>query len=106
MPQSPSVEDPAAAGDVVMLLTVKPLFIPVVSVGLCLCGLAPLVFPAETETRMSRSGNVRIAGAILLSLVVLALVWGLYLLAVVFALFGAPRLFTPERSIRLQQRLY
>ena len=54
---------------------------------------------------MSSSMNVRIVGAILLALILPAIVWSFYVLAVSFAIFGLPRLFTPERSIRLQ-RLY
>ena len=71
-----------------------------------LSGLVHLFFPAETEKRMSRSRNVRIAGAILLALILPAIVWGFHILAVLFAIFGLPRLYAPDRSIRLQQRLY
>jgi hypothetical protein len=71
-----------------------------------LSGLEHLLFPAETEKRMSCSRNVRFVGAILLTLIVPAIVWGFYILAVLFAIFGFPRLFAPDRSIRLQQRLY
>jgi hypothetical protein len=63
-------------------------------------------FPDETEKRMSCSRNVRIVGAILLALILPAVVWGFYILAGLFAIFGLPRLFSPDRSIRLQQRLY
>ena len=55
---------------------------------------------------MSCPGNVRIVGAILLALVLPATVWGFYVLAVLFVIFGLPRLFVPERSVRLQQRSY
>src|SRR2546422_8175026 len=71
-----------------------------------LSGLGHLFFPDETEKRMSRSRNVRIAGAILLALILPAIVWGFYVVAVLLAIFGLPRLFAPDRSIRLQQRLY
>ena len=71
-----------------------------------LSGLVHLFFPAETEKRMSRSSSVRIVGAILLALIVPAAVWGFYILAALFAVFGLPRLYAPDRSIRLQQRLY
>ena len=70
-----------------------------------LCGLVHLFFPDETEKRMNCSRNVRIVGAILLALILPAIVWGFYILAVSLAIFGLPRLFTPDRSIRLQ-RLY
>ena len=50
--------------------------------------------------------NVRIVGVILLALVLPAAVWGFYVLAVLFAIFGLPRLLAPGRSIRLQQRSY
>ncbi len=39
-------------------------------------------------------------------LVLPATVWGFYVLAVLFVIFGLPRLFVPERSVRLQQRSY
>jgi hypothetical protein len=52
---------------------------------------------------MSRSRNVRIVGAILLALILPAIVWGFHILAVLFAIFGLPRLFVPDRSIRLQK---
>ena len=55
---------------------------------------------------MSRPRNVRIVGAILLAMVLPAAGWGFYVLAVLFAIFGFPRLLAPERSIRLQQRSY
>ncbi len=70
-----------------------------------LCGLVHLFFPDETEKRMSCSRNVRTVGAILLALILPAIVWRFYILAVSLAIFGLPRLFTPDRSIRLQ-RLY
>jgi hypothetical protein len=85
---------------------VKTFFIPLLCVGMLLSGVAHLFFPDETEKRMSRCRNVRIVGAILLALVLPAVVWGFYILAVLLALFGLPRLFAPGRSIRLQQRLY
>ncbi len=71
-----------------------------------LSGLVHLFCPDETEKRLSCPGNVRIVGAILLALILPAVVWGFYLLAVLFALFGLPRLFAPDRSIRLHQRMY
>jgi hypothetical protein len=84
----------------------KSTFIPLVCLGMLLSGLVHLFFPAETEKRMSSSRNVRIVGAILLALILPAIVWGFFILAVLFAIFGLPRLLTPDRSIRLQQRLY
>ena len=42
-------------------------------------------------------------GAILLGLIVPAGVWGYYLLAILFTVFGLPRLLAPGRSIRLQR---
>ena len=71
-----------------------------------LSGLVHLFFPGETEERMSYARNVRIVGAILLALILPAVVWRFYILAVLFAIFGLPRLLAPDRSIRLQQRLY
>jgi hypothetical protein len=71
-----------------------------------LSGLAHLFVPQETEKCMSRSGNVRIVGATLLVLILPALVWGFYILAVLLAIFGFPRVFAADHSIRLQQRLY
>ena len=70
-----------------------------------LCGAVHLLFPDETERRMSRSRNVRTAGAILLALVLPAIAWGFDVLAILLAIFGLPRLLSPDRSIRLQ-RLY
>jgi hypothetical protein len=55
---------------------------------------------------MSRAGNVRIVGALLLALLLPAIAWGFYVLAVLLALFGLPRFLAPDRSIRLQRRLY
>ena len=85
---------------------VKSFFIPLVCLGMVLSGLVHLLFPDETEKRMSRSRNVRVVGAILLALILPAVVWGFHILAALFAIFGLPRLFAPDRSIRLQQRLY
>lgn len=84
----------------------KSFFIPLVCLGLLLSGCVHLVFPEEAEKRMSCSTNVRIVGATLLALTLLAVIWEFYILAVLLAIFGLPRLFTPDRSIRLQQRLY
>ena len=84
---------------------VKSFFIPLVCLGLLLCGLTHLFFPDETEKRMSCSRNVRMVGVILLALILPAIVWGFHILAVSLAVFGLPRLLTPDRSIRLQ-RLY
>ena len=85
---------------------VKSFFIPLIWLGMLLSGLVHLLFPQETEKYMSRSGNVRIAGTTLLVLIPPALVWGFYILAILLAIFGVPRVFAPDRSIRLQQRLY
>ena len=82
---------------------VKSFFIPLVCVGMLFSGLVHLFFPDETEKLMSRSRNVRIVGAILLALILPAIVWGFHILAVLFAIFGFPRLLVPDRSIRLQK---
>ena len=71
-----------------------------------LSGLLHLFFPGKTERHMSCPRNVRIIGAILLVLVLPATGWGFYVLAVLFVIFGLPRLFAAGRSIRLQQRSY
>ena len=84
----------------------KPLFIPLVCLGLLLSGLLHLFFPGEAEKHMSCLRNVRIVGAMLLALVLPATVWGFYVLAVLFVIFGLPRLLEPGHSIRLQQRSY
>ena len=49
-----------------------------------LSGLLHLFLPGETERHMSCPRNVRIVGAILLTLVLPAAVWGFYVLAVLF----------------------
>ena len=85
---------------------VKSFFIPLVCLGMLLSGLLHLFLPRETEKHMSCPRNVRIVGGILLALVLPATVWGFYVLAVLFMIFGLPRLFAPERTIRLQQRSY
>ena len=82
------------------------IFIPLVCLGMLLSGLLHLVLPGETERHMSCPRNVRIVGAILLTLVLPATVWGFYVLAVLFVIFGLPRFFAPGLSIRLQQRSY
>ncbi len=82
---------------------VKSILIPLVCSGMLMSGLLHLFLPAETEKRMSRPRNVRIVGAILLGLVLPATIWGFYVLAVLLAIFGLPRLVTPGQSIRLQQ---
>jgi hypothetical protein len=46
---------------------------------------------------MSCSRNVRIVGAVLLALILPAIVWSSYILAVLFAIFGLPRLLAPAR---------
>ena len=68
-----------------------------------LSGFLHLFRPDDAEKHMSCPRNVRIVGAILLGLVLPAAMWGFYVLAVLLALFGLPRLVTPARSIRLQQ---
>jgi len=85
---------------------VRSMFIPLVCAGLMLSGLMHLLFPDETEKHMSSARNVRIVGTILLVLIAPAVVLGYHILAVLFALTGIPRVLTPHRSIRLQQRLY
>ena len=84
----------------------KSFFIPLVCLGMLLSGLLHLFLPSETEKHMSCPRNVRIVGGILLALVLPATVWGFYVLAVLFVIFGLPRLFAPGHSIRLQQRSY
>jgi hypothetical protein len=84
----------------------ETVFIALVCLGLLLCGLVHLILPETTERLMSRSVYVRIAGAILLIMTMTAIRLGYYLLAALFLIFGLPRLLTPDRSIRLQQRLY
>src|SRR5215470_15156206 len=86
--------------------TVKSSFIPLVCVGILLSGLVHLFLPDKTEKYMSRPGNVRIVGGILLALVLPATLWGFYVLAALFVIFGLPRLLAPRHSIRLQQRSY
>jgi hypothetical protein len=83
----------------------QAVFVPLVCLGLLLCGLAHLLFPDATDREMSRSGNVRLAGATLLALVIPAIVLRFYVLAILFAIFGLPRLCAPHRSIALQ-RIY
>jgi hypothetical protein len=78
----------------------------VVCLGMLLSGPLHLFFPGKTERHMSCPRNVRIIGAILLVLVLPATGWGFYVLAVLFVIFGLPRLFAAGRSIRLQQRSY
>jgi hypothetical protein len=85
---------------------VKSLFIPLVCLGMLVSGLLHLFLPEETEKHMSYPRNVRIVGAILLGLVLPATVLGFYVLAILFVIFGLPRLFAPGRSIRLQQLSY
>lgn len=92
--------------DLLVLDIVKLFFIPLVCLGLLLSGAVHLLFPEDTEKRMSRPTNVRLVGAALLALSLPAVIWGFYFLAVLLAIFGLPRLCTPDRSIRLQQRLY
>ncbi len=82
---------------------VKSLFIPILCLGILLSGFLHLFLPAEAEKHLSRPRNVRIVGGILLALVFPAVGWGFYVLAFLLAIFGLPRLITPERSIRLQQ---
>jgi hypothetical protein len=89
-----------------LLALVRSVFIPVVCAGLLLSGLIHLLFPDETEKHMSSARNVRLVGIILLVLIAPAVALGYYILALLFALFGAPRVLTPYRSIRLQQSLY
>jgi hypothetical protein len=89
----------------VVIDIVKSFFIPLVCLGLLLSGLVHLFFPDETEKLMSCSRNVRIVGAVLLALILPAIVWTFYILAVLFAIFGLTRLLAPDRSVRLQ-RLY
>lgn len=54
---------------------------------------------------MSKPRNIRLAGAILL-LMLLAFFYRLYILGILLGIFALPRLLTPERSHRFQQKLY
>jgi hypothetical protein len=76
------------------------------STGLLICALSHLLAPAWTERLMSQPKHVRVAGAVLLAMIVPSVAFGFYLLGLLLAAFGLPRLVAPERSIRLQQRLY
>ncbi len=71
-----------------------------------MCALFHLIAPAWTERVMSQPKYVRGVGAALLATVVPAVALGLYVLGFLLGMFGLPRLASPERSIRLQQRLY
>lgn len=85
----------------------KPqLFIQFLSLGLLISGLCHIFFEAETERLMSKPRNIRLAGATLLLMMLFALSYGLYILAILLGIFALPRLVTPERSYRFQQRLY
>jgi hypothetical protein len=82
------------------------LFIQLLSLALLISGLCHIFFEAETERLMSRSRNIRLAGAILLVLMLFAFFYSLYILAVLLGIFALPRLLIPEGSHRFQQRLY
>ena len=81
-------------------------FVRLLSTGLLICALFHVVAPAWTDRVMSQPKYVRAVGAALLTAVVPAVALGLYVLAFLLGMFGLPRLVSPERSIRLQQRLY
>ena len=81
-------------------------FLRFLSTGLLICALFHLLAPARTERLMSQPKHVRVAGAVLITMIVPSVAFGFYLLGLLLAAFGLPRLVAPERSIRLQQRLY
>jgi hypothetical protein len=81
-------------------------FLRFLSTGLLICALFHLLAPARTERLMSQPKHVRAAGAVLLALIVPSVAFEFYLLGSLLGAFGLPRLVAPERSIRLQQRLY
>ena len=81
-------------------------FLRLLSVAVLISSLSHLLVPAWTERLMSQPRHVRGAGGVLLAMIVPSIALGLYLLALLLAAFGIPRLVSPEASIRLQQRLY
>jgi hypothetical protein len=81
-------------------------FLRFLSTGLVLCALSHLLAPAQTDRLMSQPKHVRAAGAVLLAMVAPSVALELYTLGFLLGAFGLPRLVAPERSIRLQQRLY
>jgi len=81
-------------------------FLRFLSTGLLVCALSHLIVPARTERLMSQPKHVRAAGAVLLAMVVPSVAFEFYLLGLLLGAFGLPRLVAPERSIRLQQRVY
>jgi hypothetical protein len=81
-------------------------FLRFVSTGLLICALSHLLAPARTEWLMSQPKHVRVAGAVLLAMIVPSVAFEFYLLGLVLGAFGLPRLVAPERSIRLQQQVY
>jgi len=85
---------------------VRVYFLRFLSGGLLIFALSHLLAPAWTERVMSQAKHVRVAGAVLLIMIVPSVAFGFYLLGLLLAAFGLPRLVAPERSIRLQQRLY
>ena len=82
------------------------IFLWLLSAGLLISALSHLLAPTWTEQLMSQPRHVRCVGAVLLAITVPSVALGLYLLALLLAAFGLPRVVSPERSIRLQQRLY
>jgi tellurite resistance protein TehA-like permease len=85
----------------------KPqLFIQLLSLGLLISGLCHIVLEAEIERLMSRPRNIRLAGAVLVLMMVFAFLYGLYILAFLLGIFALPRLIIPERSYHFQKRLY
>jgi hypothetical protein len=81
-------------------------FIQAFAAVLLACSLSHLLMPSWTDRVMAQQKYVRAAGVMLLVLIAPSLALGLYLLAFMLAAFGLPRVIGPERSIRLQQRLY
>src|SRR5262249_44055260 len=81
-------------------------FVRVLCGGLLLCSLSHLLAPAWTARLMSRPRHVRAAGAVLLGMIIPSVALRLYLLGALLGAFGIPRVFAPEQSIQLQQRLY
>ena len=81
-------------------------FIQAFAAALLACSLSHLLMPSWTDRVLTQRKYVRGAGVLLLVLIAPSLALGLYLFALVLAAFGLPRVIAPERSIRLQQRLY
>jgi hypothetical protein len=81
-------------------------FLRFLSAGLLICALFHLLAPGRTERLMSQPRHVRVAGAVLLTMIVPSVAFDFYVLGLLLGAFGLPRLVVPEQSIRLQHRLY